>query len=198
MLGPSVGVGGTQAAGPEVSGVTGGAPTGRRWRGGLRAQVRASRKDLSLRREADMMAFYLGLTLLVALNVTHDEDPPPLRELLLIIWGTTVGLALAHWFAFTLAALLVRDPQLAHPPGEVVASQVVMAVALALVASVVVAVAPTSAQVPTARIAVACFIGVLVTTESRSSGRALARSLAVGAGALGAAMALATVKLALG
>jgi hypothetical protein len=40
-------------------------------------QVRAIRSDPLLRREADMMAFYLGITLLVALSVSEDAAPPP-------------------------------------------------------------------------------------------------------------------------
>jgi len=163
----------------------------------LREQVRATRSDLTLRREADMMAVYLGVTLLVALNVTHDESPPPLPELLLIIWGTTVGLAVTHWFAIALAAHLVRDPHLHHTPGEMLFSQIVMAVVLALVASVVVVIAPTREEVLTARVAVAVFIGALVTSEASANGTGLRQALAVGTAALVVALALATLKLAL-
>lgn len=171
--------------------------TGRAWQARLREHVRATRSDPSLRREADMMAFYLGLTLLVALNVTRDEAPPPLGELLLVIWGTTVGLAVAHWFALTLAAFLVRDPTMHHTPGEMLLSQVVMAGVLALVATLAVVIVPARLEVLTARIAVALFIGVLVTAEARSHGSALPRALAVGAAALAVALVLATIKLAL-
>jgi hypothetical protein len=159
--------------------------------------LRVTRTDLALRREADMMAFYLGLTLLVALNVTRDEAPPPLPDLLLVVWGTTVGLALAHWFALTLAALLVRDPTMHHTPGEMLSSQLVMAVALGLVASAALLLSPARVEVVAARIAVALFIAGLVTSEARSSGSALPRALAVGAAALGVAMIIATFKLAL-
>lgn len=144
-----------------------------------------------------MMAFYLGLTLLVALNVTPDEAPPPLPELLLIIWGTTVGLAVAHWFSLSLAAHVVRDPNPHHTPGELLFSQVAMAVVLALVTSVVVVLAPTRNEVVTARIAIALFIGALVTSEARSNGSALRHAVGVGLAALGIALALATLKLAL-
>ncbi|MFQ1002645.1 hypothetical protein [Modestobacter sp. SSW1-42] len=163
----------------------------------LRERVRATRSDPSLRREADMTAFYLGLTLLVALNVAPDDVPPPLPELLLVIWGSTVGLAVAHWFALTLAGLLVRDASLHRTPGELLFSQVVMAVVLASVASAVVVLSPDPAEVPTARMSVAVFIGALVTVEARTSGEPLWRAVSVGCAALGVALALATVKLAL-
>lgn len=163
----------------------------------LRDQLRATRTDLALRREADMMAFYLGLTLLVALNITRDEAPPPLQELLLVIWGTTVGLALAHWFALTLAALLVRDPTMHHTPGEMLSSQILMAVVLGLVASVVVVIVPAQAEVLAARVAVALFMGALVTSEARSNGSPLLRAVALGVAALAVAMTIATLKMAL-
>ena len=177
--------------------MTGATRTDRQRPDRLREQVRATRTDPSLRREADMMAFYLGLTLLVALNVAPEQTPPPLPELLLIIWGSTVGLAVAHWFALTFAALLVRDESPQRTPGELLFSQVVMAVVLALVASTVILLAPIRAEVLTARLAVAVFIGVLVTSEARASGRPLWRAVAVGMAALGVALALATVKVAL-
>jgi hypothetical protein len=57
-----------------------------------------------------------------------------LPELLLIIWGTTLGLAVAHWFALGLSAYLVEDPGLHHSPGEMLFSRLVMALALGAVA----------------------------------------------------------------
>src|SRR4051794_41961650 len=89
-----------------------------------------------------MMAFYLGITLLVALSVSKDSVPPPMPELLLIIWGTTIGLGVAHWFALGLSAYLVDDPGLHHSPRQMLFSQVVMAVILAVVAAVTGLVAP--------------------------------------------------------
>jgi hypothetical protein len=174
--------------------MTGVTQTARGRYAGLREHVRATRSDPSLRREADMMAFYLSLTLLTALNVAHDGAPA--RELLLIIWAATLGLALIHWFALTLAALLVRDPHARHTPGETLLSQTVMAVPLALVASVVVVLAPAGADVLTARLAVALFVAGLVTVEARSAGRPLARALAIGTAALVVTVILATIKLA--
>ena len=69
-----------------------------------------------------------------------------------------------------------------------------MGVVLALVASMVVLLVPVRAEVPTARIAVALFIGALVMSEARASGRPLWRSVAWGVAALGVALALATAK----
>jgi hypothetical protein len=161
-------------------------------------QVRATRSDPSLRREADMMAFYLGITLLVALSVSKDAAPPPMPELLLIIWGTTIGLAVAHWFALGLSAYLVDDPGLHHSPRELLFSQLIMAVILAVVASIAVGVAPlVEEELFSGRVAVAVFVGALVVVESRARGHRLVRALALGAVALGLAIAVTVIKLVL-
>src|SRR3954467_8752408 len=161
-------------------------------------QVRATRTDPSLRREADMMAFYLGITLLVALSVSKDSAPPPMPELLLIIWGTTIGLGVAHWFALGLSAYLVDDPGLHHSPRQMLFSQVVMAVILAVVASITVLVAPlVQEELFSGRVAVAVFVGALVVGESRGRGHGLVPALALGAVALGLAIAVTVLRLAL-
>ena len=165
---------------------------------GVLGRLRATRTDPSLRREADMMAFYLAITLLVALSVAKDGAPPPLPELLLVIWGTTLGLAMAHWFALGLSAYLVEDPGLHHTPGEMLFSQLVMAVTLAVLASVAVLAVPlVQEELPSGRIAVGLFVGALVVVEARARGHRLARALALGAVGLGLALAVTVVKLAL-
>lgn len=146
-----------------------------------------------MRREADTMALYLALSLLVALNIAPDADPPPLLPL---IWGTTAGLAAAHWFAFTLVAALVRDPHLRGKTVGMLLSQLVMVFLVALVASAGVVLSPDRAEVLSARVAVALFIAALVTSEALWTGRPLGRALALGAAALGLTLAIATVKLA--
>lgn len=64
------------------------------------------------RREAFTMTLYTSITLLGALTVTgrHQSDV----NVFAIVWGTTVGLALAHWFAFSFAVRLVAKHALGH------------------------------------------------------------------------------------
>ena len=54
------------------------------------------------------MGLYVAICLLGALIAlpTHEQDD---AEVIAIIWGVTVGLALAHWFAFRVSAALVSD-----------------------------------------------------------------------------------------
>jgi hypothetical protein len=163
----------------------------------LAALLRTTRADPSLRREADMMAFYLGITLLVALDVLQDSPPPPLPRLLLIIWATTLGLGVAHWFAVGLSAYLVRDPAMHHTAAQLLVSQIIMAALLASVASLAVVLSPWRVEMLDGRIAVALFVTVLVAVEARAGGRPLRRSLALGAVALALTLAVAVLKLVL-
>jgi hypothetical protein len=162
--------------------------------GRVRVVLGGLRRDAELRREADMMGFYLGVTLLVVLNLPPEEAPPPLRELLALIWGTTVGLALMHWMALALAAYLVRDPPLHHTPTQLLVAQVAMAAVIALAASVALLLAPRSVELVVTRVVVALCIGALVTVEARTNGGPLRRGLAVGAVAIVLAVGAATLK----
>ena len=150
--------------------------------------------DPSLRREADMMGFYVALALLVALSTGSDGSSHSRPEVLWIIWGTTVGLALAHWFALSLSVRLVRDPSLHHTPSEMLFSQVVMSFVVALIASAAVLLSPTSVGRFSARLSAAIFIGLLVLVESRFSGSTLGRALGLGFVALGGGVVLAAIK----
>lgn len=189
--------GGVRAPGPDGDGERHRLP-GTGLLRALARQARATRRDPSLRREADMMAFYLAITLLVALTVESDDAPPPVPELLLVIWGTTVGLAVAHWFALGLSAYLVEDPDLHHTPRQMLFSQVIMAVVLAVVASVAVLVAPSlQVELTEGRLAVGLFVGVLAVVEARARGHRLPRALGLGAVALGLAVGVTVLKLAL-
>jgi hypothetical protein len=155
---------------------------------------RRIRNDPALRREADMMGFYVAIALLVALTAGSDHSDQSQLDVLGIVWGTTLGLALAHWFALTVSARLVNDPDLHHTPTEMLLSQIVMAVAVALLATVVVLVCPTNAERLGARLTAALFVGLLVVVESRAGGATTQRALVRGAIALGVAFAIATIK----
>jgi hypothetical protein len=61
---------------------------------------------VELRKEAYTMALYVAICLLAALLALPDEDVPSTSALGLI-WGVTLGLMGAHWFAFRLSAQLV-------------------------------------------------------------------------------------------
>jgi hypothetical protein len=85
-----------------------------------------------------MMGLYVCITLFAALTLGRDHAGQRQGEVLGVVWGTTIGLALAHWFAVTVSVRIVPDPEDHHTPGEEFASQVVMALVVAATTTVVV------------------------------------------------------------
>jgi hypothetical protein len=65
--------------------------------------------DLSVRnraREVVTVAFYVSVTLAAELAAASSDDPKTI--LVGALWGTAVGLALAHWYAQTITAAIAR------------------------------------------------------------------------------------------
>ena len=162
--------------------------------GNIGALLRRTRQDPALRREADMMGFYVAVALLAALVAGSDRAPHTQLEVVGIVWGTTVGLALAHWFAMILSTRVVHDPDLHHTPVEMLSSQLVMAVGVAVGATLVVAVLPADLERLGARVTAALFIAGLVGFELRASGQPRSRSLVYGLLALTIGIAIAAFK----
>ena len=94
-----------------------------------------------LRKEAWTMALYVTICLLAALTALENVVAIP-GQVFGLVWGTTIGLALAHLFAFRIAGRLVHDGR--FPKGDqVVASiQLAAAAAIAVFVSIPVLIAP--------------------------------------------------------
>jgi hypothetical protein len=146
--------------------------------------------DLEVRREACTMGLYVSITLLGALTVTNVT-------VLHIVWGTTVGLALAHWFAFSLAARLV-DPEVDDEQvTRHLAAQIGAALAVAVVCTVPVLLLPDDWERSGARAGAAACIGLVTYGQVRAFGGSKPRALAAGAVTLSAGLIVAGVKHAL-
>jgi hypothetical protein len=156
--------------------------------------IRRIRRDRTLRREADMMAFTVCLALLAALTAGNDLSPHSRSDVLLIVWGTTVALAFTHWFALALSMRLVHDPQFKYRPRDLLIAQLAMALVVAITTSVVVLALSSDYDRLGARISAAIFLGVLVCVESRAGGSSTRHAVSVGAIALVIAMSIATAK----
>jgi hypothetical protein len=169
-------------------------PSPSRSRTGVGTLVHQTMHDLGLRREADMMGLYVSLTLLAVLLTGNDLDEHTKLDVLWIVWGTTIGLAVAHWFALVMSVRLVRDPHVHHSPMEMLLAQMVMSALLAMTATLVVVVLPERFDRLGARLTAAFFIGAIVYGESRFSGRSARRAAALGAFVLAIAMSIATFK----
>ncbi|MFT4468747.1 hypothetical protein ACMX2H_02460 [Arthrobacter sulfonylureivorans] len=88
-----------------------------------------------LRQEALSTALYVAICLLAALialpNAAADRLP-----LLGVVWGVTIGLALAHWFAFRVSARLFGAGKIRQHDLEFGAVQLAGAAAVAVLGSI--------------------------------------------------------------
>lgn len=139
-------------------------------------------------REGLTMALYVTICLLAALSATDDEE----YETLAVVWGTTIGLALAHWVAFRMATRMVGrgtvDEHFAHSS----LAQLAGAAGVAVVSSVPILVLPDSAERDWLRLVLVVVLGGAGFATARASGgtRANATVYALVVAALGLGTAL--------
>lgn len=141
-----------------------------------------------------MMAFTVCIALLAALSYGDDHAAHSKLDVLVIVWGTTIVLALTQWFALTLSVRLVGDPGFPYSPLDMLVAQVVMAVLVAAAATAAVLALSEDFDRLGARITAALFLGALVGVESRAGGSSWRRSSGFAIGALLIAFSIATVK----
>lgn len=130
------------------------------------------------------MALYVAVCLLAALSAVAERADAGHADVLAIIWGTTVGLALAHWFAFRLSARLVAAGALGREEAELVGAQVVGALATALLATVPVLLLPATAELDVVRLVLAGFVAGVGFAVARGGGAGRGRALAYAGGVL--------------
>ncbi len=114
--------------------------------------------------------------------------------LLAIVWGTAVGLALAHWFAFGLAAPAFRGERPSHLDTQIGLAQLAGAVLVAALSSLPsllfsdVRAQETTGDVP------ALLVGVVAYLVARHTGSSRRASVFYGATALALGVLVALVK----
>ena len=134
----------------------------------------------------------MSITLLAALAVTGDGDGS--EDVLAIVWGTTIGLALAHWFAFDLVVRLVDPtPQPRHVTRELM-FELLGAFAVAILATVTLVLAPQHLERQAVRAVMVGAIGLVTFIEARAYGASWRRATLSGAIALVLASLVAGVK----
>lgn len=152
-------------------------------------------------REAVTMVLYVSvveIAELAALPEDHFADGRVTGavggQLLALLWGTAVGLAVAHWFAFQFAAPLFRGER---PTGQVLVvglAQVAGAIFVAAVSSLPVLFLSDVRAQETAGDVPAVLIGVVAYGVARISGRPRVVSLLYGVTALALGVLVALVK----
>jgi hypothetical protein len=150
---------------------------------------------LELRKEAYTTALYVAICLLAGLIALGDDAD---GHVVRVIWGVTIGLALAHWFAFRVSARLVAAGEVRREDAESAAAQLAGAAVVALLASAPALVAPTSAHLEAAEFVLAAFLGLVGFAVARASGASHGRALLYAVSVLIAAVTIAVVKLVLG
>ena len=148
------------------------------------------------------MVLYLSIVLLAelaALPTGHDGAGGAVRgpvgwELVAIVWGTTIGLALAHWFASRLPTQALRRGPLAglgSPSGLVRAGRGAFVAAMA---SMRVLLFPDELGQQVVPFVLALIIGGVCYLVERASQRSRSTSLVFGVLALVLGLAVATLK----
>ena len=156
-------------------------------------------------REAATMVLYVSVVEIAELAAIPEEHfahgrvtGPVGGALLAIVWGTAVGLAIAHWFAFRVAAPAFRGESPTRLDAQIGLVQLAGAMLVAAVSSLpVLLLNDVRAQETTGDVP-AVIIGVIGYFIARASGRGQLPSVFYGitALALGVAVALVKVKLA--
>jgi hypothetical protein len=114
-----------------------------------------------------------------------------------LIWGTTIGLALAHYFAFRVASRLVRGTTFHKRDGEVALAQLAGAAIVAALCSIPVILLPDSGKNDFVRFELAVLLGITGYAAGRTGNASRLRSLTTGIVVLVLGVAVAFVKNAL-
>ncbi len=123
------------------------------------------------------MVLYVTLVLLAELAVLPERrggDEASWtsgRDLMAIIWGTTIGLALAHWFAFRIAVRAFGSDHTGRYDLEVGLAQVGGAAFVAAIATIPVIVFPDDVEYRSVHSLLAVELGVVGYLVARLSGQ---------------------------
>jgi hypothetical protein len=147
-------------------------------------------------REAVTMALYVGVVL-AAEFVAFEEHAVDERSTVAVIWGTALGVALAHVFAFNLAARLFAGRRLDGGTRRAVWAQLASAATVAFVVTVPFLFLALGPALDVSGFLLSALIGVTAYVASREAGAGRIRSVVDGLIALAVATAIVSVKVGL-
>jgi hypothetical protein len=152
--------------------------------------------DPELRRDALTMALYVAIGLIGALSLFDTSlSGSSARQLAETIWGITIGLVLAHVFAFVVAAHAAGRGSMRRHDGEAAVAHLVGGLAVAVIATVAVLLVPESAELRTVRLVLAAFIGGVGYLVRRSNGASVKGALLFGFITIVLALIVAQIKV---
>jgi hypothetical protein len=144
--------------------------------------------------EATTMALYVSIALLAALAATSEANESR-RSTLLLIWGTALGLAIAHYVAFRLASALARGRHLGRDDIETAGVQFIGAMTVPLACTVAeLALGSDDNAIDVAEFTLAGALGVTGYLAGRTNGASRPRAALLGGVVLVIGFATATVK----
>jgi hypothetical protein len=142
------------------------------------------------------MALYACIVLAAEFVAVADRAADELTTIG-VIWGTAVGIALAHVFAFNLAARLFAGGPLPRETRRAAWAQLLAAAVVAAILSVPFLFLSVGPAVDASGFLLAALIGLTAYVASREAGAGRARSLLDGLIVLAIAMAVVSVKVGL-
>ncbi len=140
------------------------------------------------------MALYVAICLLAALALVNTGALDR-GQILELVWGTTVGLALVHYFSFRVAGRMVTTDQLAERAGAVAVAQLAGAAVVAGAVTVALVITPTQSELAVAKLVVAGLIGVMGYLVARPSTSSRFRAVVFGLFVLVLAVLVAALKI---
>jgi hypothetical protein len=155
-------------------------------------------EERQVAREFFAAALYMALVQWAALVAVPKDHVPDSGTVVGLLLGTAIGLILAHWLAFRLAAHLTEGGFAAVSAAREASAQIAGGVAVALIASVPFLVLDSETAVQVAVVVLGTLPALTGVVIARLRGRPWTTSLLVGAVVLAIAGAIVAIKAAAG
>ncbi len=140
------------------------------------------------------MALYVAVCLLAALTAVAETASDGHVRAIGIVWGTTVGLTVAHVFAFRVSARIVAQGRVRRSDRNAIVAQLIGATGVAVLATIPILLWPATAEFDVVRWVLALFISFVGFEVARSSGAGRGRASLYGGTLLVTAVTIAVVK----
>jgi hypothetical protein len=144
------------------------------------------------------MVLYVSVVLMGAIATIPATDLDEDVVVAAVIWGSALGLALAHWFAFNASAHLFRGEGIAPEDLREGIWEAVAALGVAVVATVPLLLLDDTIGAAVSLVALAALVTVVAYVASRHGGLSRARALLRGSVTLVLAVIVAIVKIWIG
>jgi hypothetical protein len=152
---------------------------------------------VALWREAALLALYVSIVLLaelLALPNDYGDTAHQGPSLLGIVWGTAIGLALAHWFAFQVAAEWFRGGKAVREDFQRAVAQLAGAGLVAVATTIPILLFDSAVEVEAAAFVPALVIAASGFGMGRAAGHSVRWSIVVGVLVLAVGVGVAVIK----